>query len=592
MSAASSCSGRLSSPTTVPPKRCARLSARSAWRLATKIVPGALLGERPRGQLARLAGAEDHDVALLQLADRAQREVHSDRGDADAAGADRGLRADPLARRQRGGEQAVRERPGGAGARRGFVGAPDLSLDLGLADDHRLEARRDAVELARGVAVARRVDRLGELGGTDAGAAREQPQHVALGLHRVADDEVDLGAVARRDHDRLADLVGRDGGAHELLGLALAEREAFAQRDRRGLVRDAEGEQLAHSLALRRRRRWRRPRAALVELLQQLAQPALGAADPHGHDREVDEDHREQHDVGGRDVLARGVQRQRRELGDHGRHPAVPGAEPGPSLALPAAARAHRSRASRAALPAIALGAARAPAPGGLLAGQPPQRADLRAQVLGGQLVLAERRPQQRDRRERDEERERHRAREVRGAAEHARVQVLGREAHGDEVHRHERAGGDREHRGVARLALGVLDREAQRLVGRVEQEHDQVGDERRLVPHPPVPPRALRPDRAGDQRREGEDQAHVDRDVGAEVPARIAGAQVLDREQAAEHEPAQRDDRERHVDVEDLLQEALFGFQRRVEEDERERGRDRDDRRDAQRAQAFAVGP
>ena len=39
MSAASSCSGSLSSPTTVPPKRSARLSARSAWRLATKIVP-------------------------------------------------------------------------------------------------------------------------------------------------------------------------------------------------------------------------------------------------------------------------------------------------------------------------------------------------------------------------------------------------------------------------------------------------------------------------------------------------------------------------------------------------------------------------
>ena len=39
MSARTSCSGRPSSPTTEPPKRWARLSARSAWRLATKIVP-------------------------------------------------------------------------------------------------------------------------------------------------------------------------------------------------------------------------------------------------------------------------------------------------------------------------------------------------------------------------------------------------------------------------------------------------------------------------------------------------------------------------------------------------------------------------
>ncbi len=39
MSACTSWSGSLSRPTTEPPKRCARLSARSAWRLATKIVP-------------------------------------------------------------------------------------------------------------------------------------------------------------------------------------------------------------------------------------------------------------------------------------------------------------------------------------------------------------------------------------------------------------------------------------------------------------------------------------------------------------------------------------------------------------------------
>ena len=58
-------------------------------------------------------------------------------------------------------------------------------------------------------------------------------------------------------------------------------------------------------------------------------------------------------------------------------------------------------------------------------------------------------------------------------------------------------AGHDREHAGVARLALGILDREAQRLVGGEEQEHDQEGDQRRLVPHPPVTPRGLGPDRA-----------------------------------------------------------------------------------------------
>ena len=57
MSACTRCSGSLSSPTTEPPKRCARLSARSACRFATKMVPAPWLGERSRGQLARFPGA-------------------------------------------------------------------------------------------------------------------------------------------------------------------------------------------------------------------------------------------------------------------------------------------------------------------------------------------------------------------------------------------------------------------------------------------------------------------------------------------------------------------------------------------------------
>ena len=105
-----------SRPTTEPPKRWARLSARSAWRLATKIVPAPLLGERARGQLARLARAEDHDVALLRgrRARCSARSTATD-GHAHAAGADRGLGAHALAGRQRGREQAVGERAGGAG---------------------------------------------------------------------------------------------------------------------------------------------------------------------------------------------------------------------------------------------------------------------------------------------------------------------------------------------------------------------------------------------------------------------------------------------------------------------------------------------
>ena len=115
----------------------------------------ALLGESPCGQLAGLAGAQDHDVALLEIAEDALREIDRDRRHADAARADRGFRADALARPQRGCEQAVGQRTARPGADRGLVRTPHLPLDLGLADDHRLQPRGDAVQLARGVAVAR-----------------------------------------------------------------------------------------------------------------------------------------------------------------------------------------------------------------------------------------------------------------------------------------------------------------------------------------------------------------------------------------------------------------------------------------------------
>ena len=92
---------------------------------------------------------------------------------------------------------------------------------------------------------------------------------------------------------------------------------------------------------------------------------------------------------------------------------------------------------------------------------------------------------------------------------------------HGHEVERHERPRDDREHRRVAGLAVGVLDREAQRLVAAVEQEDDQERDQRRLVPDPPVAPRRRGPDRAGDEHADRQDDRQVDGHVGAHVPAR-----------------------------------------------------------------------
>jgi hypothetical protein len=69
-----------------------------------------------------------------------------------------------------------------------------------------------------------------------------------------------------------------------------------------------------------------------------------------------------------------------------------------------------------------------------------------------------------------------------------------------------------------------------------------------------------------------------MDGDVGAHVPLAVARTQVTDGQPSPEDEPTQRDDGQRHVEIEDLLHEALVGVERGVEEHERERDTDRDD--------------
>ena len=81
-----------------------------------------------------------------------------------------------------------------------------------------------------------------------------------------------------------------------------------------------------------------------------------------------------------------------------------------------------------------------------------------------------------------------------------------------------------------------------------------------------------------------------MDGHVGAHVPLLGARAQVGDGHDTPGDEAAQRDDRHGHVDVEDLLDEPLVGVVGRVEEDEREGGRQHDGGGERQGAQPLAV--
>ena len=137
---------------------------------------------------------------------------------------------------QRLAEEPVEQRAG----RAGLEGAPHLPEDLALAGNERVEPGGDAEEVQRRRLVPEPVERGGEIGGAVARELRHRRDGFVLGV--LLAREVELGAVARRQHDRLA---------AEPLGAAAparveVERDALPQLDRSAVVRDADERQRGH----------------------------------------------------------------------------------------------------------------------------------------------------------------------------------------------------------------------------------------------------------------------------------------------------------------------------------------------------------
>ena len=108
---------------------------------------------------------------------------------------DRGFRADLLTDAERPLEQAVEDGTGGAGFERGMIGGFDLPENLGLAEQHGIQAADDPAKMVGGI----HLDLVIEVG-RDAGVkalALGEPDfelgHRQLGIGR---GEVELGAVA------------------------------------------------------------------------------------------------------------------------------------------------------------------------------------------------------------------------------------------------------------------------------------------------------------------------------------------------------------------------------------------------------------
>ena len=208
---------------------------------------------------------------------------------------------------------------------------------------------------------------------------------------------------------------------------------------------------------------------------------------------------------------------------------------------------------------------------------QLPQLAQVRVEPLAGELDAGRASRRGEHRRPGNAERRRTASAVICGPCE---VKTTGwmkllREPDREERDRDQHDAEERIDRAHARARHARLDREAEHEVRAVEEEQHEEEHELVLAPRPPDAPRGLRPDRAGDERQRAEDHALVDRDVALEVGALVARAQVPKRLPRPPAEARVRRQRDRHVEVEDALREALVGVGRRVEE----RGR-RADRR------------
>ena len=158
-----------------------------------------------------------------------------------------GLGAHALAGGERLAEQPVHDRAGGVLDQRQLVGALDLALDLRLADDHRVEARGDAEQVARGVLVAQRVEvrRPARSGGCRPGGRGSRARWSRPRRRRRPPCRARCGCRSRARPPRRC-ARPTTSSRSTLDGAALGQRDALAQLDRRGLVRDADHEQLAH----------------------------------------------------------------------------------------------------------------------------------------------------------------------------------------------------------------------------------------------------------------------------------------------------------------------------------------------------------
>ena len=197
----------------------------------------------PRGQLAHLARPhQQHRLAGEAFEDLAG-QLHRRVGDRDREPPDLRLGPYPLGRAERLAHQRVEHRPrrpGGLGQRERVLHLPQ---DLGLAQHHRVEARRHPEGVERGLLAGHRVEQGLQISPREPAMGSQATEGGRPRLSRHRRDAVDLHPVAGgEDHD-LVEEPAPGEVSEDLADLVLLEGELLAQLHRRGTVAQAGHEQ-------------------------------------------------------------------------------------------------------------------------------------------------------------------------------------------------------------------------------------------------------------------------------------------------------------------------------------------------------------
>ena len=156
---------------------------------------------------AHLAGADDENATAGQRAESIRSHLDGSMTDRRRASPDGCLGARPLAGFDRVPEQQVECCLGSAFGLRQLPSGAHLAEYLALAEHCRIESRRDLEQVSDGSVVVLAVEVGVQFVGVEPAEIAEEVADVGVRVVEAFSDDVDLGAVARAQHDRFANAL-------------------------------------------------------------------------------------------------------------------------------------------------------------------------------------------------------------------------------------------------------------------------------------------------------------------------------------------------------------------------------------------------